>query len=191
MSYRDRHNWSGTGFSAEVEMMRVLVFSLVCLLAAPYVQATDDDRSQRFSLGGFSGSDTSGVAIGFYSLRPKGVGWYINGTVSSRVDRDNDDFRPIPGDIRVDGETESVTVNVGLMFALGPFSPYFGLGITQISEYGLYRAPSAAFWYEEKDDTEANFNVGLLLTLHQNLGLDIGANSANDELVLGLTWRFR
>jgi hypothetical protein len=31
------------------------------------------------------------------------------------------------------------------------------------------------------DDTEANFNVGLLITLHQNLGLDLGANSANEE----------
>jgi hypothetical protein len=172
-------------------MMRALACSLMCLLAAPYVQAVEDDRSRHFSIGGFSGSDTSGVAIGFYSLRPKSIGWYINGTVSSRVDKDGDDFRPIPGDIRVDAETESVTANVGLTFALGPFSPYFGLGITQISEYGLYRAPSAAFWYEEKDDTEANFNVGLLLTLHQNLGLDLGANSANDELVLGLVWRFR
>ena len=66
----------------------------------------------------------------------------------------------------------------------------YGLGISQVSEYGLYRAPSSAFWYEESDDTEANVNVGLLITLHQNLGLDLGANSANEEWVLGLMWRF-
>lgn len=49
---------------------------------------------------------TSGVAIGFYSLRPNAVSWHINGTVSSRVDTDSDDnFRPIAGDIRVGSDT--------------------------------------------------------------------------------------
>jgi opacity protein-like surface antigen len=146
-------------------------------------------HSSAFSLGGFSGSDTSGIAIGFYSLRPKSIGWYINGTISSLVDDDND-FRPIPGDIRVDSDTDSLTLNIGLTYALGPVTPYVGAGVSQVSEYGLYRAPSAAFWYEEEDDTEVNFNVGLLITLRQNLGLDLGANSANEEWVLGLTWRF-
>lgn len=171
--------------------MRGLTLALIALLAISNVHATEDTRSLAFSLGGFSGDETSGIALGFYSLRSKSIGWYINGTVSSRADKGDDNFRPIPGDIRVDGETESVTLNLGLTFALEPFTPYLGVGIMQISEYGLYRAPSAAFWYEESDDTKANFNIGLLIALHQNLGLDLGANSANDEWTLGLTWRFR
>jgi opacity protein-like surface antigen len=171
--------------------MRVTLFMLLCVLAAPCAHSADDGQSLAFSLGGFSGDDTSGVAIGFYSLRHARIGWYLNGAVSSGVDKDDDNFRPIPGDIRVDGETESVTLNIGLTWALGPIAPYVGAGVTQISRYGLYRAPSAAFWHKEKDDTEANFNLGLLITLHSRLGLDLGANSANDEWVLGLTWRFR
>jgi hypothetical protein len=171
--------------------MRAAMFLLLCALAVPDAYSAEDDRSLAMSLGGFSGSDTSGVAIGFYSFRSRSIGWYINGTLSSRVDKDDDDFRPVPGDIRVDGETESVTVSIGLTLALGPVTPYVGAGLTQVSEYGLYRAPSAAFWYEENDDTKANFNVGVLLALHRNFGLDLGANSANDELALGLTWRFR
>jgi opacity protein-like surface antigen len=169
--------------------MRTAIFVLFCVLAAPCAHAAEDSRSLAFSLGGFSGSDTSGVAIGFYSIRPKSIGWYVNGTISSLVDDDND-FRPIPGDIRVGSDTDSVTFNIGLTYALGPVTPYVGAGVSQVSEYGLYRAPSAAFWYEESDDTEANLNAGLLITLHQNLGLDLGVNSANEEWVLGLTWRF-
>lgn len=171
--------------------MRATMFLLLCALAAPSAYSAEDEHALAMSLGGFSGTDTSGVAIGFYAFRSKSLGWYINATVSSRVDEDDDDFRPVPGDIRVDGETESVTVSIGLTLALGPVTPYVGAGLTQVSEYGLYRAPSAAFWYEENDDTKANFNVGVLLALHRNFGLDLGANSANDEWVLGLTWRFR
>ena len=169
--------------------MRTLVLMLSAL-AAPHVWATEDTRSFAFSLGGFSGSDTSGVATGFYSLRPGSIGWYVNGTFSSRAGehQDDDAFRPIPGDIRVDSDTESMSVNVGLTFTPEPVALYAGVGISQISEYGLYRAPSAAFWYEEKDDTKANFNFGLLLPLYRNLGLDLGVNSANEEVVLGLKW---
>ena len=171
--------------------MRKPIFLLLCLLVAPLAHSAEDDRALAMSLGGFSGNDTSGLAIGFYSLRPKSVGWYVNGTISSRVDDDaDDDFRPIPGDIRVDGDTESITLNIGFTFAIGPVAPYAGVGISQVSEYGLYRAPSAAFWYEEKDDTEGNFNAGILLTLHRRLGLDLGANSANEEVVLGFKWEF-
>ena len=173
--------------------MRLAVLIMYCALAAPLACGAEDDRSLTMSLGGFSGSDTSGVAIGFYSLRPGSLGWYINGTVSSSadVDEDDDDFRPIPGDIRVDGDTESTTLNVGLTLALGPVVPYAGIGVTHISDYGLYRAPSAAYWYKEKDDNETNFNVGMLLRFHSNLGLDLGANSANEEIVLGLNWKFQ
>ncbi len=192
MSYGTAHTYFATGVPPEENIMRAAILLLLCVLAAPAVHAADDDSSLAFSLGGFSGNETSGVAIGFYSLRPNAVGWYINGTVSSRVDRDSDDnFRPIPGDIRVDGETESVTVNVGLTLAIGRFASYVGGGITQISQYGLYRAPSAAFWYEEKDDMKGNVNAGILVTLHRNFGLDLGANSANEEIILGLNWRFR
>jgi hypothetical protein len=169
--------------------MRAATILLLGVLAAPAVQAADDERSLAFSIGGFSGDETSGIAMGFYSLRPNSIGWYINGTVASLVDDDND-FRPIPGDIRVDSDTDSVTLNIGLTYALGRFATYVGGGITQVSKYGLYRAPSAAFWYEEEDDTKANVNAGILLTLHRNLGLDLGANSANEEIVLGLMWRF-
>ena len=171
--------------------MRIVIFVLFCVLAAPYAHAADDSRSLAFSIGGFSGSDTSGVAIGFYSLRPQNIGWYINGTVSSRVDDDDDEFRPIPGDIRVDSDTDSVTLNIGLTYSLGPVAPYVGVGISEVTEYGLYRTPSAAFWYEESDDTEANFNVGVLVSFTDRFGLDLGANSANEEVVLGLMWRFR
>jgi hypothetical protein len=172
--------------------MRLAMIILFGALAAPAAFSAEDDRPLAFSLGGFSGSDTSGVAIGFYSLRPKRIGWYVNGTVSSStdVDEDDDDFRPIPGDIRVDGDTESVTVNIGLTLALGPVAPYAGIGVTQITEYGLYRAPSEAFWYKEKDNTESNINVGLLITLHEEFGLDLGANSANEEIILGIKWGF-
>ena len=45
--------------------MRIAIFVLFCVLAAPYAHSADDSRSLAFSLGGFSGSDTSGVAIGF------------------------------------------------------------------------------------------------------------------------------
>jgi hypothetical protein len=45
--------------------MRIVIFVLFCVLAAPYAHSADDDRSLAFSLGGFSGSDTSGIAIGF------------------------------------------------------------------------------------------------------------------------------
>jgi hypothetical protein len=168
------------------------VLAILCAPGAASAQAGEAGPSRAFSIGGFSGSDTSGVAIGFYSLPPSGVGWYINGTVSSRADKDDDEnFRPIPGDIRVDGDTESVTLNLGLTLSVGRFASYVGGGITQISEYGLYRTPSAAFWYEEKDDTKANFNAGILVTLHRNFGIDLGANSANEEVVLGLKWGFR
>jgi opacity protein-like surface antigen len=170
--------------------MRIVIFILLCVLSIPYAHAADDDRQLAFSLGGFSGSDTSGIAIGFYSLRPKSIGWYINGTISSRVDDDEDDFRPIPGDIRVDSDTDSVTLNVGLTYTVGPVAPYVGAGIAEVSEYGLYRTASDAFWYEENDETEANLNIGLLISLRENLGLDLGANSANKEWVLGLAWRF-
>jgi len=171
--------------------MRTTIFILFCAVAASTANSAEDDRSLAFSLGGFSGSDTSGVAIGFYSLRPKGIGWYINGTVSSRVDKEEDnDFRPIPGDTRVDSDTESTTLNVGVTFALGPIAPYAGVGISTVSEYGLYRTASDAIWYEEKDDTEGNFNIGTIITLHGRLGLDLGANSANEEIVLGLKWDF-
>ena len=171
--------------------MRAAILMLCCAFVVPGAHASDDDRSLALSIGGFSGDDTSGVALGFYSFRPDNVGWYVNGTVSSRVDTDDDNFRPIPGDIRVDSETESVTVNVGLTLAFGPFVSYVGGGISQVSEYGLYRAPSAAFWYEEKDETEGNLNAGILLILGGGLGVDLGVNSANDEVVLGLTWVFR
>jgi hypothetical protein len=173
--------------------MRWATAFLFGLLAAPHASFAVGDRALAMSLGGFSGSDTGGVAIGIYSLRPKRIGWYINGTVSSSadVDKDDGDFRPIPSDVRVDSETESTTINFGLTLALGPVAPYAGIGVTQISEYGLYRAPSAAFWYEEKKDTEGNVNVGILFSLHPNLGLDLGANSANEEIVLGLKWEFR
>jgi hypothetical protein len=77
---------------------------------------------------------------------------------------------------------------VGVTFALGPIAPYAGVGISTISEYGLYRTASDAFWYEEKDDTEGNFNVGTIITLHGRFGIDLGANSANEEVVLGLKW---
>jgi opacity protein-like surface antigen len=173
--------------------MRKLTFLLFCTLAAPLAYSAEGDRSLAMSLGGFSGNDTSGIAIGFYSLRPKSIGWYMNGTLSSRVDTDGDDdnFRPVPGDIRVDGDTESMTLNAGFTFAVGPVAPYVGVGISQISEYGLYRAPSAAFWYEEKDDTKGNFNVGILLSLHRRLGLDLGVNSANEEIAFGFKWAFQ
>ena len=170
--------------------MRIVAFTLAMLFAISSAHATEVDHSFAFSLGGFSGDETSGIAIGFYSLRPKSIGWYINGTLSSSVDDDND-FRPIPGDIRVDSDTESVTLNIGLTYALGVVTPYVGVGISEVSEYGLYRTPSTAFWYEEQDETEPNFNVGVLLTLHRNLGLDLGANSANEEVVLGLMWAFQ
>ena len=170
--------------------MRTVIFALFCVLAAPAVYATDDDRSLAFSIGGFSGDETSGITMGLYSLRPNTVGWYINGTIASSVD-DDDNFRPIPGDIRVDSDTDSVTLNIGLTYALGRFASYVGGGVSQISEYGLYRAPSAAFWYEEEDDTKFNVNAGILMTLYRNLGLDLGVNSANDEIALGLMWRFR
>jgi hypothetical protein len=170
--------------------MHIVIFAVFCALAAPYAHAADDNRSLVFSLGGFSGSDTSGVAIGFHSLRPKSIGWYINGTISSRLIDDDNDFRPIPGDIRVDGDTDSVTLNIGVTYALGPITPYVGVGISEVSEYGLYRTPSSAFWYEENDETEANLNVGMLISIHPNLGLDLGANTANKEWVLGLAWRF-
>lgn len=173
-------------------LMLLGVLATLCSLGAADAQAEEQGPSRAFSIGGFSGSDTSGLALGFYALRPNSVGWYVNATVSSRVDKDEDrNFRPIPGDIRVDGETESVTLNVGLTLAFGPFASYVGGGVTQVSQYGLYRAPSAAFWYEEKDDTKANFNAGLLVTLHRNFGIDLGANSANEEVVLGLKWGFR
>ena len=55
--------------------MRIAIFVLFCVLAAPYAHAADDNRSLAFPLGGFSSSDTSGAAIGFYSLRPKSIGW--------------------------------------------------------------------------------------------------------------------
>jgi hypothetical protein len=172
--------------------MRLAIVVLFGILSAPYASSAEEDRSLAFSIGGFSGGDTNGVAVGLYWLRPGRVGWYVNGTVSSSTDvNDDDDFRPIPDDIRVDGETESTTLNVGLTLELGPVAPYSGIGITDISEYGLYRAPSAAFWYKEGDNTEANLNVGILLSLHGNLGLDLGANSANEEIVLGLKWDFR
>jgi hypothetical protein len=35
-----------------------------------------------------------------------------------------------------------------------------------------------------------NLNVGVLITLRRQLGLDVGANSANDEFILGLKWAF-
>ena len=35
---------------------------------------------------------------------------------------------------------------------------------------------------------ESNFNVGTVVTLHESLGIDLGANSANEEIVLGLKW---
>jgi len=178
-----------TSYLLEVTNMRTTIFFLFCALAVSNANSAENDRSLAFSLGGFSGSDTSGVAIGLYSLRPKSIGWYINGTVSSRVDKDeDDDFRPIPGDIRVDSDTESSTLNAGVTFALGPVAPYAGVGISTVSEYGLYRTVSDAFWYEEKDDTERNFNVGLLITPHRRFGLDLGANSANEEVILGLKW---
>lgn len=171
--------------------MRAAILVFCFALAVPAAHAADNDRSRAFSIGGFSGDDTSGLAIGFYSFHPDNVGWYVNGTVSSRVDEGDDNFRPIPGDIRVDSETESVTINVGLTLAFGPFVSYVGGGISQVSEYGLYRAPSAAFWYEEKDETKGNLNAGMLLILQGGLGMDLGVNSANDEIVLGLTWVFR
>ena len=165
---------------------------MFCVLAAPHVAVAESARSLAMSLGGFSGSDTSGIAIGIYSLRQKKVGWYINGTVSSDVDKDeDDDFRPIPEDIRVDEDTESTTVNIGLTLAIGPFAPYAGVGITQISQFGLYRTSSDAFWYKDKDNTDNNLNVGMLLLLGGQVGLDLGANSANEEIVLGLSWRFQ
>jgi hypothetical protein len=161
-------------------------------LAASQALSAENQRSLVMSLGGFSGSDTSGVAIGFYSLRPKRIGWYINGTVSSRADEDeDDDFRPIPEDTRVDEDTESTTVNVGLTFTVGPLAPYAGVGITQISEYGLYRTSSDAYWYKEKDNTDSNFNFGVVFLLGGKAGLDLGANNANDEIVLGLSWTFQ
>lgn len=167
--------------------MRILLCMLCVLAASSAYPAEADERSLAFSLGGFSGSDTSGVAIGFYSLRPRSLGWYLNGTVSSRVDEDeDDDFRPIPGDVRVDSDTESTTLNVGLTWALGRVAPYVGIGISTISEFGLYRTSSEAFWYEEEDDTEGNLNVGVLVSLTDRFGLDLGANSANEEIALGL-----
>jgi hypothetical protein len=45
--------------------MRIAIFVLFCLLAASSAHSADDNRSLAFSIGGFSGSDTSGVAIGF------------------------------------------------------------------------------------------------------------------------------
>ena len=177
-------------FTGGKQLMRAAIFLLLCVLAAPALHSAEDDHSLVFSIGGFSGDETSGIAMGFYSLRPNAVGLYINGTLSSSVD-DDDNFRPIPGDIRVDSDTDSVTLNIGLTYALGRFASYVGGGITQVSEYGLYRAPSAAFWYEEEDETKFNANAGILVTLHRNLGLDLGANSANEEVVLGLNWRFR
>jgi hypothetical protein len=190
VSYPHVHNCLSYWPSAGGIDMRIVIVGAFCLLAAAYAHAAEENRSFAFSLGGFSGSDTSGVAIGLYALRPSALGWYVNGTLSSRVDEDDDDFRPIPGDVRVDGDVDSVTLNIGLTFAFGPVAPYAGAGISQVSDYGLYRTPSAAFWYEESDETEANFNVGVLITLHRQLGLDVGANSANDELVLGLKWAF-
>jgi len=171
--------------------MRAATLMLCFALAVPAAHAADHDRSLAFSIGGFSGDETSGVALGFYSLRPNNAGWYVNGTVSSRVDEDDGNFRPIPGDIRVYSETESITLNIGLTLALGPFASYVGGGISQVSEYGLYRTPSAAFWYEEKDKTRGNLNAGILLILRGGLGLDLGVNSANDEIALGLTCVFR
>jgi len=171
--------------------MRTLFVILVCTFAACSANAAEDRRSLAFSIGGFSGRDTSGVAMGFYALRPNSLGWYINGTLSARVDEDEDDtFRPIPSDVRVGSDTESVTLNVGLTFALGALVPYAGVGISSVSEYGLYRTLSDAFWYEEEEATEANFNVGILVSLTDRLGLDLSANSANEEIVLGLNWSF-
>jgi hypothetical protein len=170
--------------------MRIAIFLVFCVLAAPYAHPAEESRSLAFSLGGFSGGDTSGVAVGLYALRPGAIGWYVNGTVSSKVGDDDDDFRPIPGDLRVDSDTDSVTLNLGLTFAFGPIAPYAGAGISQVSDYGLYRTPSAAFWYEENDETKVNLNVGVLITLRRQLGLDVGANSANDEFILGLKWAF-
>jgi hypothetical protein len=170
--------------------MRIAIFVACCLLAAPNAHAADDERSFAFSLGGFSGDETSGIAVGVYSLRPDSIGWYVNATASSLVD-DDDDFRPIPGDIRVDSDTDSVTLNIGLTLSLGRVATYVGVGVSSVAEYGLYRTPSFAYWYEEKSDTKGNLNAGLLFGITQNIGLDVGANSANDEITLGLNWRFR
>lgn len=169
--------------------MRLAIFVACHVLAASHAYGADDERSFAFSLGGFSGDETSGLAMGVYSLRPDNLGWYINGTLSSLVE-DDDDFRPIPGDIRVDSDTDSATLNIGVTFSIGRVSTYVGVGVSQVSEYSLYRTFSDAFWYEESDDTKGNFNAGLLFVLSQNVGLDFGANSANDELTLGLNWRF-
>ena len=45
--------------------MRIVIFLLFCVLAAPSAHSADDNRSLAFSIGGFSGSDTGGIAIGF------------------------------------------------------------------------------------------------------------------------------
>jgi hypothetical protein len=170
--------------------MRAFTLAPIILLAVSTAHATDDTRAYAFSLGGFAGDETNGFALGFYFMRPKSFGWYVNGTVSYLV-YDDEDFRPIPGDIRVDSDSDSMTLNTGLTFALGSVMTYVGAGISQVSEYGLYRTPTTGFWYEEKDQSKANFNVGVLIALSQNLGLDLGVNSANEEFVLGLNWIFR
>ena len=169
--------------------MRLAILAACSVLAVTSVHAVEDERSLAFSLGGFSGDQTSGLAMGFYVLRPDSLGWYINGTVSSLVD-DDDNFRPIPGDVRVDSDTDSVTLNVGLTLSIGRVTTYVGGGVSSVAEYGLYRTPSFAYWYEEKSDTKGNFNAGLLLALSQNVGLDFGGNSANEEITLGVNWRF-
>ena len=169
--------------------MRAATILLLFVLAAPILHAAEEDRSLAFSLGGFSGDETSGLAMGFYSIRPDRLGWYLNGTISSLVD-DDDDFRPIPGDIRVDSDTDSVTLNVGLTFSIGRVTTYFGGGVSRVGNYGLYRTPSFAYWYEEESDTKGNFNAGLLFGLSESIALDLGGNSANDELTLGVNWRF-
>lgn len=170
--------------------MRAGAFAFFALLLISNAHANEHDPSLAFSLGGFYGDETSGIAVGVYSLRSDSVGWYINATVSSPVEED-DNFRPIPGDIRVDSDTDSITLNIGITLSIGRVVTYVGAGVSQVSEYALYRTASDAFWYEEKDHTKGNLNTGLLFGISQNISLDLGANSANDEITLGLNWAFK
>ncbi|NHA14617.1 hypothetical protein [Thioalkalivibrio sp. XN279] len=189
MSYELAHASECKAISPEANMMRALIFVLFCVVAVPTVHADDDDPVLAFSVGGFSGDDTSGIAVGVYSLQPNRLGWYVNATISSLIE-DDEYFRPIPGDIRVDSDTDSITLSVGLTWSVSRVTTYFGAGFSSVGQYGLYRTPSFSYWYEESTDTKGNFNAGLLFGLSQSIGLDVGANSANEEVTLGLNWRF-
>lgn len=165
----------------------ILAILFICCSSGITQAQTREEANTFLSVGLGFNSDSLGVSIGAYNSRMAGdFGFYANTTldVTPPVDGlETQDYRWFSWHQAIDSKYENYIINAGLALNAGDAAIVYvggGLAVQQGVTHWQSTVSDLNYWsYDDDYEYGMNFNVGAIVRLGRNFGIDGGFNGAS------------